>query len=190
MRKQQKRINRTRLLLTILILFGLSPLALLLAINSRSVKSFTVDPTLEQDFERMYVKYADVNSGISIQILSSYNAPTETDFGGLAEYAVYNHSQEPIIFPDSGFGLRIFTIQNDAIWKEIKQNTPFMENPTTMMPSGKVIDSFGNLKKNSLFLRYSDFDTEIPSMLRLYVAGTGQKTHINYVAYIDLSLDR
>jgi len=155
-------------------------------------KSFSVNPTQDLEFRNFYAKNANVNLGITVKILSSYDNSTDTDFGGLAEYAVYNHTDESIEFQNIGFGLKIFTLGDKAnSWSEVKDTISFMDNPTIIMPSGKVIDSFGNLQENSIFLRYSDFFKDaIPARLRFYVNGIGQKTHLTYVAYVDLLLNR
>jgi len=173
----------------IITLLILSPLAYSTFFPAKT-KTFLVNPTQDKIFEDRYTKYADINSGITIRIFSSYDSPT-TNSGIFAEYVVYNHTKESIVFPNTGFGLQIFTPKTeDNSWKEVKQLIPFTVNPTTIMSDGKVFDSFGNVQINHVLLQYRYLEQDLPANFRFYVTGVGQKTGVRYVAYVDLSLNR
>jgi hypothetical protein len=178
-----------KILLTVLALMViLGPLASFL-MGILSIKTFTVNPTLEQDFRKHYLENVNTTSKIAIKILSSYDSPKDTDWGELVKFAIYNQANEPVEFPE--YGLRIFTPDDkNHSWVEVKKLNPSMDNPIIIMPNGKIIDSFGNLQENYGYLAYANYPENLPPRLRFYITGVGQKTHQVYAAYVDLLLNR
>jgi hypothetical protein len=154
-------------------------------------ESFPVNATQDQVFTSRFAKNANVNNGLTLNILSSHNKPIDTEFGELAEYGVFNHTGEPIIFQNTSLGLQIFAPSGDSnFWEEVKPIIPYGNVPVTLMPNNKVIDSYNNVVDNTINLFYSDYDKNVPDKLRFYVTGVGKNSGMNYVAYFDLKLNR
>jgi hypothetical protein len=59
---------------------------------------FTVSQEMEQNFATQYLTDAEVNTGMTIQLLSFQGSPADNQFDHLVDYAVWNNTDEPIIF--------------------------------------------------------------------------------------------
>jgi len=95
-----------------------------------------------------------------------------------------NHSDENISFPNTAYGLRLFSPnENSRTWDEIKSNFPVGNEETVLK---KHTEGYGLNTNNSFFMPYAAFDYEIPEKLRICVFGAGQITLKNYAACIDV----
>lgn len=157
----------------------------LASINSPSFNTYEPSSELEVEFVENYAKNANINNEILLRVTSFHNNEFESQAGELVEFEVYNKANEPIVFKDIGFGVRIFTPDETSMtWKEIN----LLYSPET---APKIIDpntvSFNPGIYNSFVIFYSDFGVEIPNNIRLYISGVGQVTNKDYIAFVDLT---
>lgn len=147
---------------------------------------FIASEEMEQEFSKQFLANTDVNTGVTIQLLSFHKDASDTQAGEFLDYAVLNHSDEPITFPNVAYGLRIFSPDElSRQWLEVKPAFSLGSDTTIVLPK---TESYGPKSNNSFFVLYSDFDnTDIPKKFRVYVFGTGQTTNKKYVAFIDVS---
>jgi hypothetical protein len=154
-------------------------------LNNPSFNSYAPSSDLEVEFSESYAKNADINTGILIRVTAFYKNEFESQMGKFVEFEVYNETNEPVIFKNIGFGIRIFSPDETSVaWQEIK----LLYSPE-MVP--KIIDSnttsFNPNIYNSFVVLYSDFDVELPKNIRLYISGVGQITNKDYIAFVDLA---
>jgi len=139
---------------------------------------------MEEEFSSNFLNGAERNSSITIKMLSFYNDPTETEIAELLDYAVYNHTDEYIDFPNTAYGIQVFTPdESSQQWIEINPIVPFRNEKITIPPiTEKPKTRLGSI----FFLLYSDYGSNLPEKLRFCVFGTGRTTKIRYADCLDV----
>jgi len=182
---KRKYLNYFGVLVLIAILIGISIPVWIFPLFSNSHKKFTISQGMEQEFLSLYKENADVNKGVTIQLLSFYDNEADTQAGIFFDMAILNHTDEPIVFPNAAYGLRIFTPDEIILeWIEVIPNFPLGDDATLLMPK---TESYGPNTNNSFFMPYVAFDADIPNKLRISVFGIGQITNKTYIAFVDVS---
>lgn len=124
----------------------------------------------------------ELNSGITMQRAM----PLYSEQFNNITFAVFNHTDERIIFPNQGFGLTIFGY--DAVsrnWKRLKlQHVPLSE-PKILPPKLETWDLETN---NSWDVLENDTTKLGYEHVRLYVSGTGMITGRRYGGYLDVTI--
>lgn len=176
------------ILLVIVVFASIATSLWFLPMLSQTHAGFIVSQEMEQEFAKQFLANADVNTGVTIQLLSFHKDASDTQAGEFLDYAVLNHTNEPINFPDAAYGLRIFSLDElSHQWLEVKPAFSLGTDSTIVPPR---TESYGPKSNNSFFMLYSDFDNkDIPKKLRIYLFGIGQMTDKIYVAFIDVSRD-
>lgn len=188
--KKAKTSRKTYFISGISVMIGIGLLILLSStiwlpslLNS-PYSSYSLSPSTEKDFIDRFAKNADVNSGLNLHVQSFYSDPSSTQAGELISFDVYNNTDEPIVFQDHGFGIRLFTPEEELeTWKEIM--LLYIPAETTKV-IGQKTETYDPITDNSFFLLYSDFEIELPEQLRFFIIGTGQLSNKKYVAFVDL----
>ena len=138
---------------------------------------------MENNFTEQYLSDSDVNSGITLLLLSFHNKATDSQAGEFIDFAVLNHSSESISFPNAAYGLRIFSPNElSSKWNELSTVFSLGNDETLLAPHTEV---YGPQTNDSFFLLYSDFETIFPEKLRICVFGVGQLSHKKYAACVD-----
>lgn len=146
--------------------------------------TFEPSPSMEAAFINKFVRDADANKGITLHVSSFYDSPTRTQSGELLSFDVYNHTNEPVIFDDIGFGIRFFTPdKNLDDWSEVELMIK-PDKAKTIVDPATVSDT--TAYDNSVSIYYSYFEVNVPKELRVYIIGVGQTSNKFYVAYEDL----
>jgi hypothetical protein len=125
----------------------------------------------------------DYNSGITIlgRISTTndpYNYPPDFDI------IVLNHTDEPIVFNNKGFGLVVFWGDGEAKeWKRVSLHPSPEDYPTPISLAAHTETWTGN---NLWILHGTDIkDYYHLNPLRAYVGGFGEETGKEYIAYWD-----
>jgi hypothetical protein len=147
---------------------------------------FTVSQEMEQIFATQYLADAEVNSGLTIQLLSFQGNTTDNPYDTLISYAVWNNTDEPIVFTNGFYDIGVLSPDElSQKWVEVKLSSLIGNDQVLLLPRNEKPDPYST---NMRVLMFSDFDNvDIPESLRFYVSGTGQITGKNYVAFIDVS---
>jgi len=181
----RKYIKSLGIVLAVAILASISAPLWLYPILNRTNIGFSPSQEMEQEFAKQVLVNADVNTGVTIQLLSFHDDATDTQAGEFFDYAVLNHTDEPINFPNAAYGLRIFSPDEASHqWREVIPVIPLGTDTTQLLPK---TESYGHKTNNSFFMLYSDFDNmDIPQKLRICVFGVGKLTGKKYVAFVDV----
>ena len=125
----------------------------------------------------------DLNSGITMDGPTPVAIPEQINN---IDFAVFNHTDEPILFPNQGFDLTVF--RYDEITKEWKklplQYVPHAE-PTILPPRLQTRYSDVN---NSWHILEDETTAWGYKQIRIYVSGKGMTTNKTYGAYLDVTI--
>lgn len=146
----------------------------------------TLTPVYSDEANRIFFSLvagnADLNSGITLERATSV-VPEQSNN---VNFAVFNHTDEPIIFPDQGFGITLFGYDDlEKCWERLQLDYVPHPEPKTLPPKLESWDLEINngwdiLESEVLSLRVEQF--------RIYVSGSGVKTGRTYGAYLDVSI--
>lgn len=169
----------------ILILFALSEIRN--QVGSISVSSPTI-ATPDYPYKANTIFASDVADGVDLNsgITLERAIPVDSSQINNVTFAVFNHTDEDILFPNQGFGLIIFTYDDTGKqWvPQTLMHPPFPEE--TILPA--KIENWYTDFNNS----WDIFEDEIVSLgykqLRLYVSGIGKVTNKLYGAYLDITV--
>ena len=131
-------------------------------------------------FDNIVAKDIDLNSGITMErALPLYDEQINN-----VTFAVFNHTNESILFPNQGFGLAVFRYDEiTKIWENLQlPHVPFPE-PTTLRP---MVESWSSENNKSWSILEDDTTALGYKQLRLYVLGRGEITNTAYGAYLDV----
>ena len=179
-------MKRIKPILAITVIGGLLFSILLpLAFQLRSsTPAYKLSQEMEEEFRKEFLVGVERNSSIAIKPLSFYNEPTETEIAELLDYAVYNNTDEYVDFPNTAYGMQLFTPdENSQKWTEILPIVPF-RNETTAIPPAR--EGSKKLLENTFFLLYTDYGTNLPEKLRFCVFGIGRTTKNKYADCLDI----
>ena len=135
----------------------------------------------DRNFTSLIAKGVDVNSGITIETSTPYSGQ-EYSIG----FAVFNHTDESIIFSNQGFGLTIFRYDDaNKVWEKLQlRHQPYVELrkiPAKIETWNSATDSTWHIpEEDTIALGYKQ--------IRLYVIGKGETTNRDYGAYLDVSI--
>jgi hypothetical protein len=136
----------------------------------------------DKAFVSSFVGGTDLNSGVAMERAT----PATPDQANNITFAVFNHTDEPILFENQGFGIIVFRYDDtNKLWERLQlQYTPYGEL-TTLPPKLERWDlDIGNV--------WSVPDEETTAFaaekLRLYISGKGQTTNKVYGAYLDVPI--
>jgi len=101
-------------------------------------------------------------------------------------FAVFNHTDEPIIFPDQGFGLTVFAYDEiNKDWERLQlRHVPYSQSKT-LPPKLETWDFEIN---NGWDILENDVVALAREQIRLYVTGKGKATDKTYSAYLDITI--
>ena len=124
----------------------------------------------------------DLNTSISIHRFAPLIAIDATPSPKFIDFAVYNHTKEPIVFPNQGFGLRTFVYdESTATWSEIHIQKP----APTWVALPASLERYNYDLNNSWSLDDLDFANFEHDKIRIYIMGVGQETGKSYAAFFD-----
>ena len=180
------------------ILISLSAMVLIVVIflvisrvpNNRKVTitptSYPVTSLFSKEADEAFVSSlggsTDLNSGITMERAT----PASPDQANNITFAVFNHTDEPILFPDQGFGLIVSRYDEiDKLWERLQLPSAPYEEVKILPPKLETWDFEVN---NTWGLLDYDTITFGEGRLRLYVSGKGETTNQIYGAYLDVSI--
>jgi hypothetical protein len=142
-------------------------------------------PDVDDKFIKRYAMDVDLNTGISVVRSPSLIAVDATPSPYFIDFVVFNHTKEPIVFPNQGFGLRTFVYdESTQAWSEIHLQKPA---PTeVILPAG--LERYDYHINNSWALDDLDFADFEHDAVRIYIIGVGKETGKSYAAYYDARL--
>jgi hypothetical protein len=127
----------------------------------------------------------DLNSGLTIERAMSLYSDQENN----VSFAVFNHTNESITFPNQGFGITIFWYNDTKnLWEELSLNHLPYSTAKTLPPKLERWDFEENL--NSRDVLENDVEALPYDLVRLYVSGVGDLTDKKYGAHIDITISR
>jgi hypothetical protein len=175
-------------------------LALLILIIVNSASNNTTDNAIfhlpatpdfpieaENSFVKMLGQDVDLNSGITI-IRSSIglviSGPTPDPNN--VSFLVFNHTDEPIMFQNMGFGLKVFWFDQKAgMWNQIMlPHTPYASKQ--ILPAH--LEKYSSSITNQWFIFSDDINITPSRELRIFIEGVGTVTNKKYGAFINLAL--
>jgi len=124
----------------------------------------------------------DLNSGIT---MDSAEAVYRFQINNIT-FAVFNHTEEAIIFSNQGFGLTIFRYDDiTKTWENLPLSPIPYPEPKTLPPKLEKWDldinnTWGILEDEATALGYNQ--------VRLYISGRGKNTNKTYGAYLDATI--
>ena len=148
--------------------------------------SYTVTSLFSKEADETFVLSlvdgTDLNSGITIERAT----PASPDQVNNITFAVFNHTDEEIIFPDQGFGIAVFSYdENNHHWERLQLPSAPYSEVKTLPPKLETWDFEVN---NTWGLLDYDTTTFGEERLRLYVSGKGKRTNQIYGAHLDVSI--
>lgn len=127
----------------------------------------------------------NMNNGVTMGVVTSMQPMSEPPQPlNHFTYVVFNNTSEAIRFPDQGFGLEIYTIENSA-WKLLQLRYVPIASEKELPPKLKKLDFDA---ENFLSLSEENLNSLPSHNIRLYIHGVGEKTNKRYGAYLDISL--
>jgi hypothetical protein len=178
---------KKKILLTLAFIFASIVLAIytipiLKSWENRRLPIFSEQANL--NFANSIAKDVALNSDITMERAEPVNSEQINN----VSFYVFNHTDEPILFSDQGFGLAAFTYDEiDKTWKELQlPHTPFPEltilPPRTENWNPKIDNSWDILENDTTSLGYQK--------IRFYVLGKGKITNTSYGAYLDVIISK
>jgi hypothetical protein len=146
--------------------------------------SYPITSLFSKDADKAFVSSftggTDLNSGITMEQARSAIPEQANNI----TFAVFNHTDEPILFEDQGFGITIFRYDDThKLWERLQlQYTPYREL-RTLPPKLERWDLDIN---NTWSVSEDETTASGAEKLRLYISGTGQTTNKIYGAYLDV----
>jgi hypothetical protein len=127
----------------------------------------------------------DLNFGITIDQAKPLN-PDGTTSNYAIDFAVFNHSDEPITFPDQGFGIKIFRYDRvHEQWHEVSLSHAPRILSITLPPKTEKWDmEIGNFWT----IWGADLETITYKEFRIYIQGKGDLSMKMYGAYLDVAV--
>ena len=125
----------------------------------------------------------DLNSGITMDGPTPVAIPEQINN---IDFAVFNHTDEPILFSNQGFDLTVFRYDEIAKkWENLPLRYVPHAEPTILPPRLETRYSDVN---NSWDILEDETTAWGYKQIRLYVSGKGQMTNKTYGAYLDVTV--
>jgi len=151
------------------------------------IRSPIVDKRMNDKFVQEIGPINDLNTSIAFRNLSNlivFTSPSQ-DPNDMS-FVIQNKTNESIIFPDQGFGIQGFWLDEVAgEWIKIKQ-MPIYQQIRYILPPNT--ESYEGEIDNSLVIRGIDIMSKDYRQVRLYISGIGSNTGKTYGAYTDYLL--
>ena len=146
--------------------------------------AFALSKNADRNFFSLIDDNVDINNGITVERAM----PLYPEQSNNVTFAVFNHTDEKVIFADQVFGL-IALGYDDAkdIWTIIKLQRTMNIDPIILPPNLEKWDFEVNNICNVL---EDEFGALGYSQIRFYVTGQGITTNIVYGAYLDVIINR
>lgn len=178
----KKNVLLTLTLISVSVVLALYTIPVLKNWKSRPLPIFSEQA--DKNFANSIAKDVVLNSGITMERAM----PVYPEQINNVTFSVFNHTDEPIIFSNQGFGLAVFTYdETNKKWKELQlPHVPFPE-PTTLPPrtenwNPKIDNSWDILENDTAALGYKK--------IRFYILGKGKITNNSYAAYLDVIVSK
>lgn len=185
-------MNKTiKFLITILALLLMLILLSIYSFNKSDQKSNFSEKLLtsayskeaNQSFVSSIVGDTNLNSGITIYRIE----PLESSQINNITFVVLNHTEEPIVFSDQGFGYSLFWYSDtENTWEEL--SLPHFPDKTSKILPPKLEDLDRDIR-NTWTILENDIETLPYKRVRLYVSGVGQISNSTFGSYIDLNIN-
>ena len=188
--------SRTIVFILILVAFALSAVLFAGARNHVDIATSMVEPTVQFPATptsdalldiafREHVSATDLNSGLTMARLGAGIATKgPTPNPSFVSFVVFNNSDEPIVFDDIGFGVRVFSPKVDLSgWQEVVMPVHPAKTSVTLPPRTTTFDL--DILNSWTVTKWGRLDG---STARLLVMGKGVITAQTYSAYLDLTL--
>lgn len=154
--------------------------------NSTEITQVTPTPTFSEKANEIFIstisKNKNLNSGITIERsipISSNNININS-----VTFAVFNHTDEAVTFPNQGFGLLIFGYDEDnENWEKLDLHHYPSNSPKILEPKFEKWDDH-----NMWDVLANDLETLPYKRLRFFICGIGNVTITEYCAYLDVSI--
>lgn len=149
-------------------------------IPSLTVSLFSVEAN--EAFVSSITGNIDLNSGITLDEAKSV-LPEQINS---ITFAVFNHTDEPILFPNQGFGLTVFRYNENAkTWENLQLQYVPASEPKILPPRLEIWDFEIN---NAWDILEDETTAWGYKQIRIYVSGVGQMTSKAYAAYLDVTI--
>lgn len=181
-------MNTRRIFVILAILIAALVILWLLTFTANSKKTDSLPPAplfsdeANADFVSRVAGNMDLNSGITMQRAT----PVFPEQINNVAFAVFNHTDEPILFLNQGFNLMVFRYDNDAkVWMKLQlAHVPYLES-RILPPKLETWDYDIN---NTWDILANDTESLGYEQIRLYVTGDGEITKKPYGAYLDVKI--
>ena len=151
--------------------------------TEKSYPSYEISAEMENEFKQKILGNSELNSGVTLYLVSLNKKSTDTEIGEYVDIAILNHTDEHIIFPNGAYGLRTFSPRESfKSWAEINSTTNFGDVQIAIAPH---TETKGTHPGNTISLLYSDYEDNLPQEIRFCVFGIGKNTQKEYVACLD-----
>jgi hypothetical protein len=131
----------------------------------------------------------DLNRGITLERISTIlldGIPTPSP--NFISLLILNHTDEPILFENQGFGIRVYEYDPATkSWSLASLPYSPMDNSKTLPPH---VESFDFELLNSWQLNESDLAKINKTDIRIIVVGEGVKSSQKYGAYLDTKIEK
>jgi hypothetical protein len=133
----------------------------------------------DQSFISSVVASSNLNSGITIYRIK----PLESSQINFITFVVFNHTDEPIVFSNQGFGYSLYWYSDvDKTWEEL--SLPHFPDRTPKILPPNLEDLDRDIR-NTWTILENDIKILPYKQVRLYVSGIGQTSNSVYGSYID-----
>jgi hypothetical protein len=137
----------------------------------------------DQSFVSLVANHSNLNSGIAVFEIK----PHESDQTNYITFAVFNYTEENIVFPDQGFGFSLYWFSDvEKTWEKVSLSQFPDRTPKILPPQ---LENLDNKIRNTWLILENDIETLPYKRVRLYVAGIGQVSNSTYGSYIDLVIN-
>jgi hypothetical protein len=137
----------------------------------------------DQSFVSSVVDNSNLNSGIAVLEIK----PLESDQTNYITFAVLNHTEEPIVFPDQGFGFSLYWYKDIAKNRKEVSLSQFPNRTPKILPP--QVEDLDHDIQNTWLIFENDIEDLPYQRVRLYVSGIGQTSNSVYGSYIDLYIN-
>jgi hypothetical protein len=136
----------------------------------------------DQLFVSTVARSADLNVGITLERVTSMSPDQDNNI----TFGVFNHTNEPVVFPNQGFGIAVFRFDNtNKLWENLQlQYRPYSESKT--LPPN--LESWDFEINNSWDISEDQVMSWGYKQIRVYVSGKGKVTNTAYGAYLDVAI--
>jgi len=154
--------------------YSLSSLSCSLFVSTNNKTPVTDE--LDSIFIKKIGSNTNLNKGITIEYVGQID-----NYPNMWYFFIFNHTEEQIIFPNYGYGMKIYcpdVINNE--WDPIEMRPPWASIEIALAPKLETFDVAEPLTidTNNLY--------PVCPLIRLLIIGKGEKTGQQFGAYIDI----